>query len=69
MSQGPSRPTPADPVLAAIENAPMGPPESDEEKRIMAEAHAHAQAGGLWFTGEEVTAAIAARRLDALLKK
>jgi hypothetical protein len=57
MSQGPSsaRTTQLDPVLAAIENAPVGLPESEEEKRIMAEVRA---TPGGWISGAEVTAKI-----------
>jgi hypothetical protein len=69
MSNAPSS-TAIDPILAAIENAPMADrPQSEGERLAMEEARAHAAAGGRWFPGDEVSAAIEARRLKELLEK
>lgn len=47
----------ADPVLAALRCAPMGPPETEEERRIVEEARAR----GEWIPSEVVSAEIAER--------
>jgi hypothetical protein len=51
-----------DPVLEAAESAPMGPPESDEERAAVLAAMAEAVEGAPSIDHDEVLRKLAARR-------
>ncbi|MBK6693606.1 MAG: hypothetical protein IPG50_15575 [Myxococcales bacterium] len=54
--------TPVDPVQAAFDNAPIGEPETDEERRLVAEARESRARGERTYTQDEVEALLAERR-------
>ena len=51
-----------DAVATAIANAPIGEPETDEERRAVAEARARLARGERTYSQEEVEAMLAERR-------
>lgn len=54
--------TPADPVTAALENAPIGEPETEEERRLVAEAKASRARGEPTYSSADIKAVIAEMR-------
>jgi hypothetical protein len=54
--------TPKDPVQEAFDNAPIGDPETEEERRLVAEARASRARGERTYTQDEIDAMLAERR-------
>lgn len=54
--------TPKDAVQEAFENAPIGEPETDEERRMVAEAWASFERTGVTHSQEEAEAVVTALR-------
>ena len=54
--------TPVDPVQEAFDNAPIGEPETEEERRLVAEAWEEHARTGKTYTQDEVEAMLAERR-------
>ena len=54
--------TPADPVEEAFLNAPIGDPLTEEERRLLAEAHASLARGERTYSQDEVESLVAEMR-------
>lgn len=54
--------TPKDPVQEAFDNAPIGEPETEEERRLVAEARANRARGLRSYSQDEVEGLLAERR-------